>query len=144
MCTASDWPWRKASSRQFPFQVAADGEAAVYAGDPSSGGSGKGGQNSGNEYLATRLPGGGWRQVNIQPHGKFSARYQAFSSDLTSAVLTASSETGLEDGLPPLSPEAPGDGYTDLFQHAFAGEVYEPFFTDDVTLHRPAEGMRRN
>ncbi len=127
---------------RLPFQAAADGEAAVYAGDPSSGGSGKGGQNSGNEYMAMRLAGGGWRQVNIQPHGKISARYKAFSSDLTSTVLEASSETGLEDGLPPLSPEAPGDGYTDLFQHAFAGEIYEPFFTNDVTLHRPAEQIR--
>ncbi len=125
---------------KLPFQVAAHGEAAAYAGDPSSGGSGRGGQSSGNEYLATRLPGGGWRQVNIQPHGKFGAQYQGFSSDLTSAVLTASSETGLEDGLPPLSPEAPSDGYTDLFQHAFSSEAYEPFFTDGVTLHRPAEG----
>ncbi len=122
---------------KLPFEVAADGEAAAYAGDPSSGGSGKGGQNSGNEYLATRLPGGGWQQVNIQPHGRISARYKAFSSDLTSAILTASSETGLEDGLPPLSPEAPGDGYTDLFQHAFAGETYEPFITDGATIHRP-------
>ncbi len=124
---------------KFPFEVAADGEAAVYAGDPSSGGSGKGGQSSGNEYMATRLPGGGWRQVNIQPHGKISAGYVAFSSDLTSAVLTASSETGIEDGLPPLSPEAPGDGYTDIFQHTFTGESYEPFFTDDAMIHRPAE-----
>ncbi len=122
----------------FPFQVAADGEAAVYVGDPSSGGTGKGGQTSGNEYLATRLPGGGWRQVNIQPHGRFYAQYRAFSSDLTSAVLTTPNETNLEDGLPPLSPEAPGDGYTDLFQHAFAGEAYEPFFTDGVTIHRGA------
>ncbi len=125
-----------------PFQVAADGEAAVYAGDPSSGGSGKGGDGSGNEYLATRLPGGGWRQVDIQPHGKAGAEYRAFSSDLSSAVLTASSETGIEDGLPPLSPEAPGDGYTDLFRHAFDGEAYEPFFTDNVTIHLPAEGQR--
>ncbi len=123
-------------TQNFPFLAAADGEAAVYAGDPSSGGSGKGGQSSGNEYLATRLSGGGWRQTNIQPHGKISAQYQAFSSDLTSAILTASSETGLEDGLPPLSPEAPGDGYTDIFQHAFAGEAYEPFFTNHVTIHR--------
>ncbi len=127
---------------QLPFQVAADGEAAAYVGDPSSGGSGKGGQNSGNEYLATRLPEGGWQQTNIQPHGKNSAQYKAFSSDLSSAVLTASSETGLEDGLPPLSPEAPGDGYTDLFQHTFAGEAYEPFFTKDATLHHSAEGLR--
>jgi hypothetical protein len=124
---------------ELPFEVAADGEAAAYAGDPSSGGNGKGGNNSGNEYMATRLAGGGWRQVNIQPLGKYSTFYQAFSSDLTSAVLTASSQTGLEDGLPPLSPEAPGDAYTDLFQHTFDGEAYEPFFTDGVTLHRPAE-----
>ncbi len=125
----------------FPFRVAADGEAAAYAGDPSSGGSGEGGQSSGNEYLATRLPGGGWRQENIQPHGRFSPRYRAFSSDLASAVLTASSGAGLEDGLPPLSPEAPGAGYTDLFQHAFVGEAYEPFFTDDATIHRPTKGL---
>ncbi len=129
---------------KLPFQVAADGEAAVYAGDPSSGGSGKGGQNSGNEYLATRLSGGGWQQMNIQPRGRFGAVYRAFSSELTSAVLTASSETGAEDGLPPLSPEAPGDGYTDLFQRAFTGEAYEPFFTDDVTIHRSPERERFN
>ena len=128
-------------TEEFPFRVAADGEAAAYAGDPSSGGSGEGGQSSGNEYLATRLPGGGWRQENIQPHGRFSPRYRAFSSDLASAVLTASSGAGLEDGLPPLSPEAPGDGYTDLFQHAFVGEAYEPFFTDDATIHRPTKGL---
>ncbi len=125
-----------------PFEVAVDGEAAVYAGDPSSGGTGRGGQNSGNEYLATRLAGGGWRQVNIQPHGRETTRYQAFSSDLTSAVLTAFGETGgLEYELPSLSPEAPGDGYTDLFQHAFGREAYEPFFTDDVTLHRAADEL---
>jgi hypothetical protein len=129
---------------KLPFQVAADGEAAAYGGDPSSGGSGKGGQNSGNEYLATRIPGGGWQQMNIQPHGRFSAEYHAFSSELTSAVLTASSETGAEDGLPPLSPEAPGDGYTDLFQHAFTGESYEPFFADDVTIHRSPKRERFN
>ncbi len=128
---------------KLPFEAAADGEAAVYAGDPSSGGSGKGGQSSGNEYMATRLAGGGWQQRNIQPHGKISARYVAFSSDLTSAVLTASSETGIEDGLPPLSPEAPGEGYPDIFQHAFAGESYEPFFTDEVTIHRPVEGNKQ-
>ena len=125
-----------------PFQVAANGEAAVYAGDPSSGGTGQGGEHSGNEYLATRLAGGGWRQVNIQPHGRYSVRYQAFSSDLTSGVLTAASgELDFEDGQSPLSPEAPGDGYTDLFQHTFAGEAYEPFFTDDVTIHRPVGGL---
>ncbi len=127
---------------KLPFQVAADGEAAVYAGDPSTGGSGKGGQNSGNEYLATRVPGGGWQQMNIQPHGKISAEYHAFSSELTNAILTASSQTGLEDGLPPLSPEAPADGYLDLFQHAFAEEAYEPFFTNDVTIHRPAQTIK--
>ncbi len=126
----------------FPFQVAANGEAAVYAGDPSSGGTGKGGQSSGNEYLATRFPGGGWRQVNIQPQGRFKALYWAFSSDLTSAVLTAPSGDTVEpDGLPPLSPEALGEGYTDLYQHAFAGEAYEPFITDNVTLHRNAEEL---
>ena len=129
-------------TKNFPFQVAADGEAAVYAGDPSSGGTGHGGQSSGNEYLATRLPGGGWRQVNIQPHGRFKALYRAFSSDLTSAVLTApSGETDEADGLPPLSPEALSEGYTDLYQHAFAGEAYEPFITDNVTLHQNAERL---
>ena len=82
--------------------------------------------------------------MNIQPHGKVVAQYGAFSSDLTSAVLTAKSVTGLKDGLPPLSLEAPGDGYPDIFQHAFAGEAYEPFFTDGVTIHRPVKGGTKN
>ncbi len=134
-------PLSEGTFTKLPFEVAADGEAAVYAGDPSSGGSGRGGQSAGNEYLATRLAGGGWRQVNIQPHGRFGAQYRAFSRDLTSAILTASSETGFEDGLPPLSPEAPGDGSTDLFQHAFAGEAYEPFITNGMTFHRSAREL---
>jgi hypothetical protein len=122
---------------KLPFDVAEDGNAVVYMGDPTSGGTGLGGQSSGDEYLATRSPGGGWTQSNITPLGRVSARYQSFSSDLSIGVLSASSVTGLEKGAPPLSPEAPGEGYTDLYTHSTGGDNYQPFVTTSATIHRP-------
>jgi hypothetical protein len=124
-----------------PFEASVNGDAVLYAGDPTSGGTGQGGQNSGNEYLATRSPAGVWNQINITPPGRFSARYQGFASDLSVGVLSASSITGFEAGAPPLSPEAP-EGYTDLYSHLNSGGSYQPFLTKSPDLHRSAEEFK--
>jgi hypothetical protein len=124
-----------------PFQAAADGDAVAYPGAPTAGGIGTGGPEWGNEYLATRSAGGGWTQVNIQPGGYFHAVYQAFSSDLSVGFLSSPSETGLEDGLPPLASEAPGEGYKVLYARSSSDGSYQPFFTKAATLHRSAEEL---
>jgi hypothetical protein len=131
-------PLSEGNFTEKPFQAAADGDAVAYAGQPSTGGIGTGGPGWGNEYLATRSGGGGWSQVNIQPGGYFHATYQAFSSDLAVGFLSATSENGLEDGLPPLAPEAPGK-YKVLYAHSNPNGAYQPFFTKSATLHRSSE-----
>jgi hypothetical protein len=110
-----------------PFQAAADGDAFVYVGDSTAGGTGETGGDVGNEYLATRSPMGGWTQVNLQPLADRSVFYQAFSSDLADGVVQQGS---VEEQL--LSAEAPAGGYKILYTHSLSdgsGGSYRPFFT---------------
>jgi DNA-binding beta-propeller fold protein YncE len=111
-----------------PFQVAADGNAVAYAGGTNSAGNGvsvNGG--NGNEYLATRGPGGGWTQVDISPQGKEGAEYQAFSSDLSEGILVAGDEITPS---PPLSTESEAlENYPALYFRDDNNNSYHPFFT---------------
>ncbi len=126
-----------------PFQAAADGEAVVYAGDPPpTGGTSSQGESKGNEYLATRSPGGGWTQVAIEtgvpletaPTTKRGAPaiYRAFTSDLSVGILEG--------------PSVPVTGapleYYGLYAHSMAGGVdggYESLFT--TVPDRPDEEL---
>jgi hypothetical protein len=125
-----------------PFRAAAGGDAVAYVGDPTSGGNGLGGPGLGNDYLAERLPGGGWTQVNIQPSGYYQASYEAFSSDLSVGFVGAQSgapgESGYEEGLPALSPEAPAEGYKVLYARDSSDGSYRPLFTKMASPKRPA------
>src|ERR1700684_3873038 len=112
-----------------PFEVAPDGESVVYAGNPPpTDGTGHFGVGSGDEYLATRSP-GGWTQVDIQkpdnqcPGSSASAtmEYEAFSSDLSEAILA----------LPH------GSSFQPLYSHATAGPVageYHPLMMETPHL----------
>ncbi len=72
-----------------PFEVAPDGEAVVYPGDPPpTGGGGNIGQSKGDEYLSRLSPGGGWNVVDLQPSSFLGAGFEAFSSDLSVGVLS--------------------------------------------------------
>ncbi len=122
-----------------PFRAAADGDGVVYVASPStSGGTGDSGEGAGDDYLATRSPGGGWTQVNLQPPGYRKAEYQAFSDDLSVGWVVANSESGFEEELPPLSPEAPGK-YKVLYARSSSDGAYQPLFTKTATIHRPNE-----
>jgi hypothetical protein len=101
-----------------PFEVAPDGEAVVYAGDPpaTAGGTGSEGQSNGDEYVAKRLPGGGWSQIDLQPTGAFQVTYEAFSSDLSIGIL-ASSE-----------PLVAGASSRDLYSHTTTGGDYQALY----------------
>jgi hypothetical protein len=94
-----------------PFEVAADGEAVVYAGEPPpTGGDGNYGIGAGNEFLGTRSPGGGWTSTDIQVPGR-EVEYMAFSPDLSVGVLRSSE---------PLTADSPPQG-EDFYSHATAG-----------------------
>jgi hypothetical protein len=125
-----------------PFRAAADGDAVAYVGDPTSGGNGLGGPGLGNDYLARRLPGGGWKQVNVQPPGYFQAEYEAFSNDLSVGFVGAQSgspgESGYEEGLPALSPEAPAEGYKVLYARDSSDGSYRALLTKTASLKRSA------
>jgi hypothetical protein len=95
-----------AIATELPFQAAVDGNAVAYAGDPSPTGNGSIGRGGGNEYLATRLPAGGWRAEDLQPPGYKTPLYLGFSADLRVAVLDS------EDGAELTGTEAPAGGYS--------------------------------
>ncbi len=98
---------------QFPFQVSPDGTAVVYQGDATIGGQGEIGKGLGDQYLARRSPAGGWTQSIIQPAARRKAHFQGFSSDLSVGILNSGSVGEAE--FPPLTPEAPGEGYSVLY-----------------------------
>ena len=116
------------TSTKLPFQVAVDGEAIVYVGDATVGGIGNGGDAGGNEYLATRGSEGRWSQTTIQPTGRLDAYFAAFSPDLSVGILQSGDYESPEEM--PLSDEAPGEGYPDLYLYALpeSGD-YRPLFT---------------
>jgi hypothetical protein len=123
-----------------PFEVAADGEAVVYAGDPppATGGTGEAGDGSGNEYLATRAAEGGWTQVALESIG-IQAQYEAFSSDLSTGILQARAHDEAYNPIPGTGAPA---GYPDLYAHATAsgaGGEYRPFSA--VTPDRPLQEL---
>ena len=101
-----------------PFQVAADGESVVYAGDPPpSGGTGCSGLCGGNQYMATRSPQGGWTQTDlesgqIQEEVPTKPVYDAFSSDLSLGIVNES--IGIAGAGAPA-------GYPSLYTHPTAG-----------------------
>jgi hypothetical protein len=96
-----------------PFQVSENGMAITYVADPTAGGVGNSGNGLGNQYLAKRSPQGAWTQTNIEPASRKATTYQGFSSDLSTGVVLSGREGAPR--LPPLSSEAPGEGYGVLY-----------------------------
>ncbi len=120
-----------------PFQASTDGDTVTYVAAPALGGNGREGAGiGGNQYLATRAPGGGWAQQNIQPEGYSSPVYQAFSSDLSVGILQ--SRESLATG-------APGGtlgsklGYMDLYARTLGDGDYQPLFTTTPPDRTPEE-----
>jgi hypothetical protein len=123
--------------------VAADGNAVVYQGDPThSGGGESSGNGLGSAYLATHLAGGGWSQTSIQPAGRRLTFYQGFSSDLSIGVVvtptedTSRAESQLPGGHSPscvgIKVESREEGtecWDDLYRHSFDTETYQPLFS---------------
>ena len=113
------------------FQVAGDGSGVAYIGDATSGGgNGEGGTGIGNQFLASRLAGGGWVTKSIQPPGAFVTKYEGFSSDLSVGVLESGTPAEPKDL--PLSEEALGGGYQVLYARAASIDAYRPLFTKAV------------
>jgi hypothetical protein len=110
----------------------------AYPGTPPPTG-GTSGSAVGDQYLATRSPGGGWTQLDIQrPAGEERAVvWDALSSDLTTGVVGA-----LPESLP--SGSGAPDEYFDFFVHATVDGpdgAYQPLFT--VTPPNRSNGETR-
>ncbi len=120
---------------EFPFQASLDGNSVAYVGDPSFEGNGSGGEDRGNEYLATRTT-GSWRTQNITPLGYTTAEYVAFSPDLSLGILA---EGGLFDKTkPPLSPHGLTE-YQDLYLRTNSEGQYRALFTETPKHRSPEE-----
>lgn len=97
-----------ASSESFwtelPFVAAADGNALTYVAEPSeTGGDGFEGPKVGNQYLATRAPGGGWSAANVTPPSEEffdTPAYQGFSANLSMGFVSAKGKIPLVQGAP--------------------------------------------
>ena len=127
----------------FPFQVAGDGSAVTYVGDASTGGEGSIGKGLGDQYLARRVPDGGWVQSMIQPDGHRKTHFQGFSGDLGIGVLISGAYG--EPQVPPLTVAAPAGGYAvlytrdDLAQGSLEEELFQPLFSKQVMFNRSAK-----
>jgi hypothetical protein len=117
-----------------PFQASADGSAVAYVGDPSSEGNGNDAQGGGNEYLARRTGSGKWEQHDIQPPGYKTPIYQAFSTNLSTGILSS-----CDEDRPPLALGAPGGGYQVLYTHDNSGGAYHALFTSAPRSQSPGE-----
>jgi hypothetical protein len=113
------------------MQAAADGDALAYVGATAAttGGTGTPESGRGEQFLATRSPGGGWTQSDLQ--SKRTGAYWAFASDLSAGVLEGSQ----------LAADAPAE-YDNLYVRGLAGGtggVYEPLFTAPPVERSPQE-----
>ncbi len=127
-----------------PFQAASDGEAVAYVAAPSTGGNGQISLGGGNEYVAARLPGGGWSQVNVSTpnYTKSSGTYyMGFSADLSQGVLSFPLDPEEELNAVPLAPGVPAGGYRVLYARDTASgeDRYQPLFTVTPPNRSPIE-----
>ena len=121
------------------FQAAADGNSLAFVEGPIVGGNAAQGYGSGNEYLASRAPDGGWSQRDLSPEGATDSVYEAFSQNLETAFVSSQE---------PLSTDAPGYGetksyeensYDTLYTSSTAGGAYVPFDTVKPPYREPRQ-----
>jgi hypothetical protein len=112
------------------YEGAADGDAVSYVASPTSEGNGSAGGGGGDQYLATRLPGGGWTQTTLTPTHTVFDEYEAFSPDLTVGIIDGD-HAELATLSPEVPPPPPGHrGYNMLYTRTFADGVLHPFYTE--------------
>ena len=112
-----------------PVQSSPDGNAVTYVGVPPSSGQGEGTGNTGtadtgDQYLATRGP-GGWSAADIAPsgHGNLESFYEAFTEDLSLGIFGAGGH-----GEYPLTPEVENDCRV-IYSRLVPSGSFSPFFT---------------
>ena len=124
-------PTQSNTQTGFTFQAAANGSGLAFVEGPTIGGNESQGYGAGNEYLAKRSGEGAWSQRLLSPEGAPSDIFEAFTPDLSTAVVSSRQ---------PLSPKAPGYGESSLFgAQSFdtlytvdtGGGEYIPFFSEE-------------
>jgi hypothetical protein len=127
---------------RLPFLVAPNGDSVVYAGDPSGSGNGSIGYGLGNQYWATREPGGGWKAQDIQPARYKTPEYQAFSPELTVGVLDSEEAQPLRETDSPTSPytAGPSGGYSTPYLRDLSSDHYQPLISAPPPSRSPRDG----
>jgi DNA-binding beta-propeller fold protein YncE len=105
-------------------QAASDGNALTYIAEPAPGGSGSGGPDFGNQFLARRAPEGGWMSSDLTPAGAdiYGGIYSGLSSDFSTGILA--SGTGLLSGVP----SSLSTNCTTLYVRATSGGPYRALY----------------
>ncbi len=119
-----------------PFEVAPDGSKITYSVLALTGANGVAGK--GDQYLAERSPTGEWSQSSIQPNAYSYTEYQGFSRDLSIGIIE-SGEGAEPEVLPPLSLNAPAEGYKILYERMTSGSGYRPLITNAIKLNRSSQ-----
>lgn len=133
-----------ARSSYSPFRAAADGAAVTFIGSPDrEGGSGNEvtQASGGNQYLAQRSAGGGWKLSDISPPGDLHAQYLGFTADLSSGVLEAAVEPPFVAAETLLSPPETGSHAVQaiLYERSTGAEgLFRPLFPS-VAAYRTSE-----
>jgi hypothetical protein len=120
-----------------PFKVAMDGSAITYHTLAIAGARGT---MFGSQYLAERSPAGGWVQTSLEPSlGAYpDFEYQGFSEDLSVGIVQNGTPPNNEP-LPPVTADALGEGYGDLYARPSSEGVFRPLITNAVKPNRPVE-----
>ncbi len=127
---------------ELPFESSLDGNTVVYAGLPSSGGTGSSGLEAGDEYRATRSPQGGWSQENVTPVGGLAfVHYSGFTSDLSSGVVSTSQPAPLHTVASFVNPveDNGSESYEDVYETSFKEGLLRPMFSS-LPAYRTAAG----
>ncbi len=121
---------------RFPMQASADGSALAYVADPAPGGSGSSGNGSGNEFIATRAPTGGWSSNVITPRAihVYTGKYSGFSSDLSVGLLISAANQ-------PVTSDASLQCMT-LYSHTTADGSYHAIYTKTKAPGEPCSSPR--
>lgn len=105
-----------------PFRVAANGDAVAWVGEPASSvGNGEIGPGLGNDWLSARTP-AGWRSSDTTPTDSAETIFQAFSPNLTSAIVEGGGSG------PPLASQVP-QGCDALYSRDSESGAFSALFT---------------
>ena len=113
-----------------PFQVSPDGAKVTYSVLAINGANGG---EIGDQYLAVRSPTGGWSQAPLQPNARsLTSNIKGFPVIFRWASFSLVLPAKNRKTLPPLTADAPGEGYQILYERETGESGYRALITNAV------------